>query len=100
MLQKELVGDGASSCPTEGNEIIFSFIYIQPSQLPTGKGNCLRYCHRRENHRQQIFAVDHLFTIQYEPSSILLKIFSFIPMFTLLRSVENIQIHNINKCCN
>ena len=59
---------------------------LQPSQLPTAKGNCLWYCHRRENHRQQIFAVDHLFTIRYEPFSILLnKIFTFIQMFTLLR---------------
>ena len=31
-------------------------------------------------------AIDHLFTIRYEPYSILLnKIFSFIQMFTLLR---------------
>ena len=45
---------------------------IQPSQLLTAKGNCLRYCHRRENHRQQIFDVDHLFTIRYEPFPILL----------------------------
>ena len=60
--------------------------HLQPSQLPTAKGNCLRYCHQRENHRQQIFAVDHLFTIRYEPLSILLnKIFSFIQTFTLLR---------------
>ena len=58
----------------------------QPSQLPTAEGNCLRYCHRRENHQQQIFAVGHLFTIHYEPVSILLnKIFSFKQMFTLLR---------------
>ena len=58
----------------------------QPLQLPMAKGNCLRYCHQRENHRQQIFAVDHLFTIRYEPFSILLNnIFSFIQTFTLLR---------------
>ena len=58
----------------------------QPSQLPMAKGNCLRYCHRRENHQQQIFAADHLFAIRYEPFPILLnKIFSFIQMFTLLK---------------
>ena len=58
-------------------------VHIQTSQLPTAKGNCLRYCHRRENHRQQII---YLFTIRCEPFSILLnKIFSFIQMFTLLR---------------
>ena len=51
----------------------------QPSQLPMAKGNCFWYCHRRENHRQQIFAVDHLFTIRYEPFSILLNtnVYSF-----------------------
>ena len=60
--------------------------WAQPSQLLMAKGNCLRYCQRRENHWQQIFAVDHLFTIRYEPFSILLnKIFSFIQMFTLLK---------------
>ena len=60
--------------------------FLQPSRLPTAKGNCLQYCHQRENHRQQIFAVDHLFTIRYEAFSILLnKIFSFLQMFTLLR---------------
>ena len=68
-------------------EIYSKFIeYLQPSQLLTAKGNCLRYCHRRENNRRQIFAVDHLFTICYETFSILLnKIFSFIQMFTFLR---------------
>ena len=50
-----------------------SLILNQLSQLPTAKGNCLRYCHRRENHRQQIFAVYHLFTIRYEPFSIFVK---------------------------
>ena len=51
----------------------------QPSQSPTAKGSYLRYCHQRENHRQQIFAVDHLFTIRYEPFSILLNtnVYSF-----------------------
>ena len=61
-------------------------VHSQPSQLPTAKDNCLRYRHRRENNRQQIFAVDHLFTIRYEPFSVLLnKIISFIQMLTLLR---------------
>ena len=60
--------------------------HLQPSQLPTAKGNYLRYCHQRENHWQQTFAIDHLFTIHYEPFSVLLnKIFSFIQMFTLSR---------------
>ena len=36
---------------------------IQPSQLPMAKGNCLRYCHQRENHQQQIFAVDLQFAM-------------------------------------
>ena len=59
---------------------------LQPSQLLTAKGNCLQYCHWRENHPQQIFAINHLFTICDEPFSILLnKIFFFIQMFTLLR---------------
>ena len=35
-----------------------TILFLQPSQLPTAKGNCLRYCHQRENHRQQIFAVN------------------------------------------
>ena len=60
----------------------------QPSQLLMAKGNCLQYCHQRENHRQQIFAVDHLFTISYEPFSILLnKIFSFTQMFIFYENI-------------
>ena len=69
-----------------------SLILNQLSQLPTAEGNCLRYCHRRKNHRQQIFAVYHLFTIRYEPFSILLnQIFSFIQMFILLRKHSSLD---------
>ena len=51
----------------------------QPPQLPIAKENCLWYYRRRENHRQQIFAVDHLFTTHHEPFYILLnKVFYFI----------------------
>ena len=86
------------------------WLSIQSSQILMAKGNCFRYCHRRENHLQQIFAVNHLFTICCEPLSIFLnKIFhtnihSFKKTFLswlcslCLRSVEKIQIHNINKC--
>ena len=42
ILQEELLGDGASSCPIEGNQIIFSFIYTY-TNLPVG--NIVRLPH-------------------------------------------------------